>query len=783
MREALTTARDSARVDSPLRACSALALRRLAESARRPLAIVVAPPGFGKSALLRAFAEQHGAVLIDLGAGTPAFRDVVRLLCESLRDVAPGARIAFTSAYTRAAERGQCATALARWLGRYLENANVTVIVDAVHRLGDETSAFAEFAESLVRHAPGFHLVLGARDDAGLPIPRWFADELMAMPLGADDLRWGVEEARIQALRSSVALDDRTLEHIVAAAKGRPFDIIYALHTGQSAAAADEPGTVLFRSLARDERAYVLETCLLEYVDHVVLAAADLAAHPLLEGRSRLGELIVNRHGDGGYRYDDALRLHAQAVLRHDEAGYARVAARTADALESVGRVREALELACSASLLDRVSRLVRDHGLELEDRGDIDAIDAALDVVPGDVADAVVLLLRATRESRLGRTDTSEAWYRHALACADSRALSAEAAYRLGREIIRRERSDAVELLEPYAADESLSPAHRCAIGSVLAEAYLIAHRPDDARRALSTVLEHAGRLDVAERAHVFARASYVEFYGGDRAKARDYAMTAAGLAEGANLYVIAIGSYSVLYNIAYEDAGPSEALVYLERLGECSIRAGNVDFHLYALAGAYEAHVERGDVAALERLDHSLREFDVHYGAASALQGLLPCRALVTAWSGAFSSAYELLAASGFQQQADPDREALRWAEIALYAAAAGMMKPAADALRSFAAAFASDGGSTQYAERGAIVARLAASLIATEPAWSAPVPRTGRMGSLARAVDVVIRRRAGAAGAAELLDALDDLRRHELAGVAKLFAAIPSAPVGQR
>jgi ATP/maltotriose-dependent transcriptional regulator MalT len=780
VREALTTVRDSARGGSPLHACSETALARLAERARKPLAIVVAPAGFGKSTLLREFAARHAAVLIDLTVGAATLRDLVRRLCESLRDVAPGARLAFTSAYTRAAERGQRTTSLARWLGRYLEGANAVAVVDGVHRLGEETQAFGEFAEALVRQAPGLRLVIGTRDDAGLPIPRWFADELTGIPVGADDLRWGVDEARSYARRSALDHDEAVLERVVRAAHGRPFDVIYALRTGRNAAAADEPGTALFRSLARDERAYVLETCLLESMDAPVLAAAGLGVHPLLEGGSRLRELIVSRHGEDGYRYDDALRLCAQTVLRADPAAYARVAARTTGALACAGRVREALELACNASLLDRVSALVREHGLELEDRGDGDAIDAALDVLPDDVDDAVVLLLRATRESRLGRIDTSEAWFRHALARADTRALSAEAAYRLGREIVRRERGDAVELLEPYANDESLGAAHRCAIGAVLAEAYLIAHRPDDARRALSAALAYADDLDVPARAHLFARASYVEFYGGDRAKARDYAMTGASLAEEANLYVIAIGSYSVLYNIAYEDAGPSEALVYLERLGECSIRAGNVDFHLYALTGAYEAHVERGDVAALERLDHSLREFDVHYGAASALQGLLPCRALVTAWSGAFASAYELLAASGFQQQADPDREALRWAEIALYAAAAGMTKPAEDALRSFSAAFASDGGSTQYAERGAIVARLAAALVGAPADWPVRAASAGRIGALARGVETVIRRREGRAGPGELLDALDDLRRHELAGMAKLFAALPAAAV---
>jgi hypothetical protein len=49
--------------------------------------------------------------------------------------------------------------------------------------------------------------------------------------------------------------------------------------------------------------------------------------------------------------------------------------------------------------------------------------------------------------------------------------------------------------------------------------------------------------------------------------------------------------------------------------------------------------------------------------------------------------------------------------------------------------------------------------------------------RLASLARAVDVVIRRRGGDATGEELLDALADLDRHELHGMAKLLAALPA------
>ena len=114
---------------------AASAVERLFEAARRPIAVVVAPAGFGKSALLRAFTTMcESAVLVDLAGSEPTFRAAVRDLCEALRGIVPGARLSFASAYARAAERGERAATLAVWLARYLEGRDVTIVVDSVDR-------------------------------------------------------------------------------------------------------------------------------------------------------------------------------------------------------------------------------------------------------------------------------------------------------------------------------------------------------------------------------------------------------------------------------------------------------------------------------------------------------------------------------------------------------------------------------------------------------------------------------------------------------------------------
>jgi ATP/maltotriose-dependent transcriptional regulator MalT len=753
------------------------AVERLFEAARRPIAVVVAPAGYGKSALLRAFATMcDSAVLLDLAGGEPTFRGAVRDLCEALRGIAPGARLSFASAYARATERGDRATALAVWLARYLEGRDVTIVVDSVDRLGEEARLFSEFAEVLAgRGAFAPRLVVAARDTTDMPVPRWLAADLIAMPVSEADLRWTVADARAAANGFGLTVSDHVLERTLRAANGRAFAALYALQIGEMPPRGLDPGLALLHALTPDERTYVLETCLLRSLDPDVLAAAGLPLHPLLEGQSGLGKLIVNWDGDG-HRYDEGLRSRAEQTLRTDLGSHQCVAERTVKALEAVGRVREALDIARNAQLTDLVHRLLCEHGLRLEDRGDVDAVDAALELLPAELDDAVLLLLRATRESRLGRTDTSEAWFRHAIARAQSRVVAAEAAYRLAREIVRRDRVDAVELLEPYADDTTLGDDQRSSILSVLAEAYLIAQRPDDARATLERALACCERADLATRAHVYTRASYVELYGGDHDRARRYATIGASIAEEASLYVVATGAYSVLYNLAYDAGGPSECLEHLERLGNCAVRSGNLDFHLYAIVAAYELHVERGDVASIERLENDLRAFDVNYGAALALEGLVPSRALFAGWAGAFDAAYEILAPSG-AQQAGLERAALRWAEIALYAAAAGMRDKSAEALREFDDAIARDDSLSPRAMRAGIVARLASALLGESDRTGFAIELPPRLNALSTAVDVVIRRRRGSATGEELLAAFDDLEHFELHGMAKLLAALPA------
>src|SRR5579875_1471300 len=275
---------------------------RLRDAARKPIALVIAPAGYGKTTLLRHFAASCGeGLFVDAGAGEGTFRDAVRELCDALRAISLGARIAFASSYARAMQSGRPAPLLACWLARYLEGHDATLVVDGVDRLGADVPLFAELIERLVAELPGrLQVVLAARNDAGLPIPRWFASELCGMPIGTDDL--------------------------------------------EPPAGPLPDARALFETLSEAERGILRKTCLLRAFDEPLLAALGVPVRALVDA-SPLRALVVP-DGAGGYRYEERLRTLACEALCADPPAHREVAEATVDALEAAGRVRAALDAA-----------------------------------------------------------------------------------------------------------------------------------------------------------------------------------------------------------------------------------------------------------------------------------------------------------------------------------------------------------------------------------------------------------------------------------------------------
>lgn len=731
-------------------------------TAAHPLSLVVAPSGYGKSVLLLDYATYACGVFVDLaGVGSSDFRSAVQAVCDACARLAPGAQLAFASAYARYAERGRLGE-LGTWLAHHLRGPRVLLAIDGIDSLESGAAAFAEFIETLVSADGAVRVVLAARPETDIPLPRWLAGGLSGVPLGIDELRWSTNEAR--------TFGETVSENCGAAgfAEGRAFDVVFAGLTGRKPPSDAEPGSLLFSALHESERAFVLETCLFPRLTEDVLAAAGLT-HGLAT-LSRLAPLLVRETSTGPAYYAHVV-ARARTALRSDGVLFGIVAERSVRAMELAGAVREAVVIARHCDLTAELARLLEQYGLQLNDWGHVDTVDAALESLPPDTETPTVLLLRGLHEARRGRFDTSESWFRHAIDRASDTRTKAEAACRLARELVRRQRIDGADLIAPFAANPQITVAQRAAILAVLAETHHVAGRPADARSAIGEAMALAELLDISQRAELYTRAAYVEYFVGDAEAAEAYARIAAASAGTAGLYAVATAAHSVLYNVAYDAGRINDALEHIRDLGRTAVRSGNQDFQLYAIVTELGIQTERGDVAAIERLELALRGFDLEYALATVVQTLLPARALASAWAGNFRAAFEMLAPSAEQGFPD-DRGVLRWAEMGLYAAVCGDV---AAARRSLARVAHAD-VTTSYGACALIVGRLAGSMCGDATIARVERPPSGLLIVLRDAVDAVIAARDSAA-LAELLPRLEQLHAVEMGGYAKLFAALPA------
>ncbi len=296
----------------------------------------------------------------------------------------------------------------------------------------------------------------------------------------------------------------------------------------------------------------------------------------------------------------------------------------------------------------------------------------------------AIALAVRAIAESNAGRYDIAESWYLHAIEAAQSPVLRAEIAHRYGLDLARQGRRDGIDLLERYVG-EDLPVELDASLRSTLATAYVLAERYDDARKMMATALTLIDADSSKQlQAKVHHHAAWVALFTAQIAEAKSYATKAVELALECGLYDVAARSYSVLYNVVYDvEDDPQAALEILDRILDCGLKSGIVSVRLFALLGAIDIRAELGDAKGIWRIEKMLAAHGIDYSSAATSAALLPAEALTLAGRGKFAEAYLLIFPTG-ERQPTADRRAVRFSEIALYAAAGGLSSEATAALK---------------------------------------------------------------------------------------------------
>src|SRR5690606_2801884 len=182
-------------------------LERLGRAGAEQLVVVIAPPGYGKTALLAEWARRPGGpatawVTADAGDDAPRLRAAVLAALRAVPGLPAGSPLrevgsAGGDRVTRDVIDGLVAAFdAAQPPGR--------VVVDDVHELSD-TEALRDLTRLVRGHPAGLRLVLSGRFDPPLPLPRMRLEGRLH-ELRAQDLRFDVDETAAVLRASGVDL-------------------------------------------------------------------------------------------------------------------------------------------------------------------------------------------------------------------------------------------------------------------------------------------------------------------------------------------------------------------------------------------------------------------------------------------------------------------------------------------------------------------------------------------------------------------------------------------------
>jgi HD-GYP domain-containing protein (c-di-GMP phosphodiesterase class II)/ATP/maltotriose-dependent transcriptional regulator MalT len=762
---------------------------QIAEALCYPVTILRAGAGYGKSIALNDAIDALGinAVRYSPTSQSGSLAAFVRGLTNALQSVAPAARLSFTGAWERATGSPSPAEHLARWLHAHLGGSEATIVLDQLHNVASLPDVEIFLTRLVELNPVPTRWVLALREDIDLPVPRWLAEGTIGVPIDTESLKFTEEEIAALAQEFGKSISAANARTLYDRTQGWPMGVSFAMRDREAGADTYETlARCAFDDRTERERRFLVNSCVLPDLDAHLCRAAGL---------EDAADVIASIGSDAAFIFADASAIRcyhdkfAAFLLRELEAQGPDVVNATlvkaCRALEEVDRVADALRLAACHQMRSEIARQLDRYGLEMLQSGDEDAVQAALAVlgIPNDSWSGETLALKAVFESRAGRFDTSDAWLGLALDRTSDRIRRAEVAYCCASEMLVRRRSEALPLLERYAEDNALPLRLRVSILSALASAQM---QEGHQLKATSSIWYAIGLAEQLNDASIVVpltvRAAYVALYSGSSQHAKAFALRGAALAEETGQFAMAVSACSTLYALAADEDDIEECLTYLRRLSDNAAKAGNPHMQQYGLMAMYELEVERGDAERVSRIWRSLHIFDVHYEAQDSADTILPSRALELAAEGLFSEAYRLLLPSALQSS-DPDREALRWAEVALYAAAAGKIVEAKSALLKMRRAFGTNDDNTVRAYRAKVLAALTLSLLGRKRGAasfldflveSAPSDRSR---SLCNVVKVLVNLDGRQTVRDDVDRAMQDLWRHDAGGFAKAFSQIPA------
>jgi ATP/maltotriose-dependent transcriptional regulator MalT len=766
---------------------------RFSRAAAYPITLVIAPAGFGKSVALRDFLRDSrtDVVRIDVRREDDTLLGFSRHFCDAVAAVAPSAAASFASLQEKLLSADDPSRLVCDWFAEHLKRTIGTIVVDDLHFAAIDPASIAFLTGLIDRTLERIHWIVASRSDANLPIATWLAYGRMDLPIDGSDLRFTLEEAMAAAQAAHAPIETAEVKALCELTEGWPVALAIALRTQTQAADLRAATTrdLIYRYLAEQvftrlppsQREFLLATSVFSTFDAAIAEALGGTAGSIDE--LRRGVAFLTESDVAQYRYHDLFRDYLESELfRRGVNAWREAVVTGARLLEEKGDLAPALSLYAKAKDGVSILRLTETYGFALFERGQADALSAALDALPEELRreSPAALGLQAALEAARGHFEPACRGFVAAIERAGRIELRLALVHRYAIELVRHGR-DCIGLLEHYALDDRMPSPSRLPLLGTLATAYGHAGRSAEAIATIERALELLDPTAGDEiRARLFQQAAHVYVEHGDREQGRRYAGLAVELARSHNLYDVAVRAYSVLYTIAYDGTDdPIACLAILDKLLEAARQGASVQGRLYGLMASYGIEVDRGNEEAVERIESALESAPGTLPQ-SRSEVLLPAMALRAAWRGDFRHAHELLAQA--QEHQSDERVAERFSELALYACAAGT--PDDEAEKKAYDALARWNKPTRRAMRSRLMlafCELARGRTALAHRQLAVVsrhvdPTMTRLDALYHTASALYRTVLGQGDPEALAGTLERLRAEQFGGIARLLEAIP-------
>ncbi len=782
-------------------------LARFDDAAAYRIVVVAAAAGFGKSVAVRHYLEHRRIdhVRCALRREHDDLLGVLGAFAAAVERIAPNMLHAYSSFYSNVEQSPTIARGIAQWIATMLKSYRGAIFIDDLHHARNDPRVAEMLLEVVDRTHGDVRWFFAARDPQMFPVATWLAYGATDVPIDEADLRLTIDEAAAAARAVEVSLTHETLGELLALTDGWATAFAFALRvsTRTSELAHVALGTremiyaflaeQVFRSLDEADRDFLLRTAPLPALDLRVLREAEFEDAPATIERLRRTTAFVTEESDRVFRYHDLFRDFVEHELRKNGAHYARACDDAAGWSLQAGRTVEALKLYGDAGNGEAIARILESRGAELFDRGEVRLLEGILESLEQARVERspLVLALGAMVAALRGRFEVSDAAFRRALALDCDADARAHIAMRYAITLSWRWRfADALVAVDSIDPQTIASTALRARFLAFRAYALSGVRRPEAGKLAAEALTLARGVDDVTLEVTVLQYVAFVAMYERRFEESNSYAGEALRLAELHRLFGPASRVAMLLASISSELGDGDANLWHITRMRRNAEQVGDVVAINWATMIAYGIYTRRGDNDRILSLEPALEQMRTPSHGLDHSPALLASIAMQYGWTGNFLEAYNTVASSGNYAGELPDaawRNAIRWSEIALYAAAANLREAGEAALKRFnglAATMSDDIFRSYPMLEGRLIAALAAIIMERPTTANNLISAVERdlsktndsIKALSRAVRALYVRVETGAEHDSLIAALERLRTSRMGGFAKLMEALP-------